>query len=159
MPRERTADASVSIARALRAATTEVGPVSRSGRIIGVGVDVVDIASIEHNLKVGGRRWLRKVFTDAELDYAEQRPDRLASRLAGKEAVVKALGVGFRDGVSPRTIEIACDPAGAPSVLLHDPATTVAHDHGINRVMVSLSRDGGVAAAAAWALANDEEER
>lgn len=159
MPRERSGDASVSTARALRAATSEGGPTLRWGRIIGVGVDVVDIASIEHNLKVGGRRWLRKVFTDAELDYTGQRPDRLATRLAGKEAVVKALGVGFRDGISPRTIEIACDPAGAPSVLLHDPAITVAHDHGVDRVIVSLSRDGGVAAAAAWAFANDEEER
>lgn len=127
-------------------------------RVYGVGIDVVDLVEFEHAVAVGGERWLRKLFTDTERAYAACRADRYATRFAAKEAVVKALGVGFRDGVAARTVEIACDPAGRPHVRLHADAARVAQELGVGEVLVSLSRDGGVAAAAAWALSMDEQE-
>lgn len=127
-------------------------------RIHGVGIDVVDLTEFEHAVAVGGERWLRKLFTDTERAYADGRADRYATRFAAKEAVVKALGVGFRDGVAARAVEIACDPAGRPCVCLHAVAARVAKELGVGEVLVSLSRDGGVAAAAAWALSMDEQE-
>jgi holo-[acyl-carrier protein] synthase len=129
--------------------------VALPARIIGVGIDVVDIASIEHNAAIGGERWMRKVFTDTEQADADGNLDRLATRFAGKEAVVKALRTGFRDGVSLRAVEIVCEPGGAPAVVLHGAAAAAADNVGVGRVVISLSRDGGIAAAAAWALSND----
>lgn len=126
--------------------------------IYGVGVDVVDLAEFQHMVAVGGDRWLRKIFTDAELAYADGRTDRYATRFAAKEAVVKALGVGFRAGIAARTVEIICDRDGRPRVLLHAAASRVAADLRIGGVLVSMTRDGGLAAAAAWALSTHDEE-
>src|SRR5690349_6709270 len=64
----------------------------------GVGADLVDITSFERNVAVGGNRWLANVFTELERNDTDEQTDRLATRFAAKEAVVKALGVGFRDG-------------------------------------------------------------
>jgi holo-[acyl-carrier protein] synthase len=114
-----------------------------------------EVAGIAHNASIGGNRWLRKVFTDGERHYADGDAERLATRFAAKEAVAKALGTGFRDGISPTAIEIVCDTAGTPTVVLHGAAATAAGALGVGRVRVSLTRDGGIAAAAAWALAND----
>lgn len=140
--------------RVLGAVSSPPREVARA-RVAGVGIDVVDVASIEHNATVGGERWLRKVFTDGERSYASGNAERLATRFAAKEAVVKALGTGFRDGISPRAVEIVCDTAGAPAVVLHGAAATAVRDIGVTRVLISLSRAGGIAAAAAWALSND----
>lgn len=126
--------------------------------IYGVGVDVVDLVDLEHMVAVGGDRWLRKIFTDAELTYAGGRIDRYATRFAAKEAVVKALGVGFRAGIAARTVEIICDRDGRPQVLLHAAASRLAADLRIGQVLVSMTRDGGLAAAAAWALSTHDEE-
>jgi len=127
-------------------------------RVCGTGIDVVELAEFEHVLSVGGQRWLRKVFTDAERAYADGRADRYATRFAAKEAVVKALGIGFRDGVGARTVEIVCDAAGRPQVHLHADAAKVATQLGVREVLISLSRDGGVAAAVAWALSTERQE-
>jgi holo-[acyl-carrier protein] synthase len=122
-------------------------------QVVGAGADLVDIASFERNLNIGGDRWLAKVFTALERDDTDGSIERLATRFAAKEAIVKALGVGFRDGVSPRSIEIACAYDGSPYVTLRDGAATAAAVAGIEEVFVSMSRDGGLAMAAAWAVA------
>ena len=124
-------------------------------QVIGVGADIVDIATFERNVTVGGNRWLAKVFTDLERSETEVQTDRLATRFAAKEAVVKALGVGFRDGVSPRSVEIACSDDGRPYVTLRDGAAAAAAAAGVVDVLISMSRDGGMAIAAAWAVASN----
>jgi len=127
-------------------------------RLVGVGVDVVDLVEFRHNMHVGGERWLRKVFTDVEIDDSVDRPDkadRLGTRFAAKEAVAKALGTGFRDGVSARTIEIRAELEGAPTVRLLAPASDVARALNVESLLVSMSRDGGCAVAVAWALSDD----
>lgn len=125
------------------------------GQPIRVGVDVVDLVEFEHNMRVGGDRWMRKVFTDTEIAYASGRSERLATRFAAKEAVVKALGTGFRAGVSARMVEIVTDPEGRPRVVLAGAAARAASAVGANEVLVSLSREGACAAAVAWAVTND----
>lgn len=122
-------------------------------KVVGIGADLVDIATFERNVTVGGDRWLAKLFTDKERSDAMGRIDRLATRFAAKEAVVKALGVGFRDGASPRAIEIACTDDGAPYVTLRAGAAAAAAAAGVGSVLISMSRDGGLAMGAAWALA------
>lgn len=128
-------------------------PAALRHQIVGVGADLVDIATFERNVTVGGDRWLAKVFTDDERNDTDGQADRLATRFAAKEAVVKALGVGFRDGASPRSVEIICTDDGRPYVTLHDGAAVAAAAAGIENILISMSRDGGLAMAAAWALA------
>jgi len=126
--------------------------------LVGVGIDVVDLVEFEHNMRVGGERWLRKIFTEVEIADAADRPDRaarLGTRFAAKEAVVKALGTGFREGVSARTIEITTEPEGAPIVSLSAPTSGIAAAMNVGDVMVSMTREGGCAVAVAWALTDD----
>jgi holo-[acyl-carrier protein] synthase len=133
-------------------AAVEAAPVPRA---VGVGVDVVDVVEFEHNMQVGGDRWLHKVFTDAELAYASGRAERLAARFAAKEAVVKALGTGFRAGVSARMVEIVTGPEGQARVALAEEAAAAAMAAGASEVLVSLSREGVCAVAVAWAVTKD----
>jgi holo-[acyl-carrier protein] synthase len=120
--------------------------------LVSVGVDVVDMAAFAHNERVGGLRWLRKLFTEAELAAAGNRTDQLATGFAGKEAVAKALKTGFR-GVSPRDIEVIRAPHGEPQIRLYGGAEEAARVAGIAAIPVSLSRDGGMAVAVALGLA------
>jgi holo-[acyl-carrier protein] synthase len=78
--------------------------------------------------------------------------ERLASRLAGKEAVLKALGTGIR-GVGLRDIEIVTTPVGRPTVVLHDRAAAAANRAGIERVEVSLCHEEDYALAVAVGIA------
>jgi holo-[acyl-carrier protein] synthase len=120
---------------------------------VSIGVDVVDILAFSHNERVGGRRWLAKLFTVAELAAAGARTDQLAAGFAGKEAVAKVLQTGFR-GVSPRDIEVIRTKYGAPRVQLRGRAEEVATRAGIAAISISLSRDGDVAVAVALGLAD-----
>jgi holo-[acyl-carrier protein] synthase len=133
--------------------TTFTPPCACGLHLVGVGADLVDIANFERSIALGGDRWLAKMFTDLERNDAEGQIDRLATRFAAKEAVVKALGVGFRDGASPRSVEIACTNDGRPFVTLRGGAAVAASAACIEDVLISMSRDGGLAMAGAWALA------
>ena len=79
-------------------------------QIIGHGVDLVDIARIETMLAEHGRRFVQRCFTEREQQYAEasrrHRAQRYAARFACKEAVLKALGTGWRDGIAWRDVEV-----------------------------------------------------
>lgn len=115
--------------------------------VTGVGVDLVDIAAFTHNHAVGGNRWLRKLFCDAERLDAGEDLTRLATTFAAKEAVVKALGTGFR-GVSALDVHITRDPAGQPVAhLAGQAALVVAQRNG--HVLISITKEGGYALAAA----------
>lgn len=112
-----------------------------------IGVDLVDVASFTHNHDVGGDRWLRKLFTADELAGADGDLDQLAATFAAKEAIVKALGTGFR-GVRARDIQIARTPHGQPVAHLTGEAALVAARRRVH-VQVSISRESGYALAAA----------
>ena len=86
-----------------------------------VGVDAVHIPTWERHLRLGGDALLRRTYARAEIEFCASRPDRLSSRLAGKEAVLKALGTGIR-GVGLVDVEIVSEPAGRPTVVLHGAA-------------------------------------
>ena len=154
MLRDRRPSASVtpasveqSLARAVSLLAT-----GHAASLVSVGVDVVDMAAFAHNERVGGLRWLRKLFTEAELAAAGGRTDQLAAGFAGKEAAAKALKTGFR-GVSPRDIEVIRAPHGEPGIRLYGGAEEAARVAGIAAIPVSLSRDGGIAVAVALGLA------
>ena len=126
--------------------------------IAGVGVDRIAIARIEQALERFGERFIRRVYTAAEIGQAHAKGNparRFAMLFAAKEAVAKALGTGFRHGVALQHIETVHQPSGRPEVTLYDRAGEVAERLGISSVHLSLSDDDGVAMA--FAVAEAEE--
>ncbi len=93
--------------------------------IVGTGIDVVEIDRIDRLYTRYGERALRHLLTPAEREKVTASADpvaRLAGRFAAKEAVMKALGTGARQGVNFTNIEIVNEPGGRPTVRLYGAA-------------------------------------
>jgi holo-[acyl-carrier protein] synthase len=89
--------------------------------IIGIGNDIVEIARIKAVLSRYPQRFLDRVFTPHEQEYCLKRKEpalHFAGRFAAKEAIVKALGTGFTQGLSWLDFEIGHDSRGKPNVFL-----------------------------------------
>lgn len=126
-----------------------------------VGTDIVSVARIAALVDTRGAAFLDRWFTPAEIDYctAMAVPSRhLAARLAGKEAVSKALPMVL-DGPLPwRSIEIVATPSGAPSVTLSGALRDAAARAGVREIKVSLSHCDEFATATAlvtWSGGSD----
>jgi holo-[acyl-carrier protein] synthase len=120
--------------------------------IVGMGVDLAEVARVRHLVTRDGQRFKDRCFTDHEWDYAHRFKDpseRLAARFAGKEAVMKSLGVGWRH-VPWRDIEIT--GGGAPQVRLSGKAAQRAEMLGVERVLVTITHTGGQALVMALSL-------
>ena len=119
--------------------------------ILGIGLDVVEIAKVERLLAQLDQRFEELAFTPAErrdcLDRAD-RAEALAARFAAKEACFKALGTGWSQGVSFLQVEVRRPDGGAPVLALSGEAAARAKARGVKHVHVSLSHSAGVAAAA-----------
>lgn len=91
--------------------------------IIGIGSDIVDMGRIARDLERHGSRFVDRVFGAEEKALADSRPGdqrvaTYAKRFAAKEACVKALGIGFRKGLTLKDIEVTNDEYGRPSLVL-----------------------------------------
>ena len=135
------------------------------------GIDLVEIERIAQAVTRWGDRFLRRVFTAAELSAAEGRVDSLAARFAAKEAAAKALGVGLRglggahaeraQGVAWHEIEVVRAPTGQPALRLAGRAADRAAELGWHAVALSLShtRQAAVASVVALATAGGDREQ
>lgn len=122
------------------------------------GVDLIEIERVAAAVDRYGDRFLRRVFTQAELALCRGRSESLAGRFAAKEAVAKALGTGiWREGVEWRDIEVLRTNAGEPCVTLHAGAALRADALGIVQWSVSLSHDRTSAIALAIAVGGVQE--
>ena len=122
-----------------------------------IGVDAIYLPDWGRYLEVGGERFLQRVYTALELEQAEGEPERLASRFAGKEAVLKVLGTGI-DGVGMSAVEIACEDSGRPQVRLHQAAREIAKTLTLSVFEVSLCHEQDYALAVATALEERSEQ-
>ncbi len=89
-------------------------------RLLGTGVDLVEVQRFEKTVRRLGNRFLTRVFTPEELKYAKERKtmmQHLAARFAAKEAVVKALGAPKGLGLKWKDLEITRTPAGKPQAV------------------------------------------
>ena len=110
--------------------------------IVGSGVDLAEVARIGAAVERFGERFLRRVFTPAEIAYVERKANRLeryAARFAAKEAGMKALGTGWRRGVRWRDFEVLNLPSGRPTLRLHGKAREYAERMGVKHITVSLT--------------------
>lgn len=122
-------------------------------RILGIGVDLVEIPRMAETIGRWDARFLSRVFRTSERAYCDGQaaPWRhYAGRFAVKEAVGKAFGTGIGEPIGWTDIEVLRDPeTGAPAVRLHGSGRRLAAQRGVRRVLVSLahSRDHAVAQA------------
>ena len=110
--------------------------------IRGIGVDIVKVDRIEKAVERWGYRFLKRIFTAAEIERCQKRArpaQCLALRFAAKEAFAKALGLGMREGLRWRDIEVVHDNFGKPDLLLHNQAQRLLEAMEASRTWLSLS--------------------
>jgi holo-[acyl-carrier protein] synthase len=110
--------------------------------IVGTGIDIVECLRIAQMIERHGELFITRVYTDAEIEYCTARKaatQHYSGRWAAKEAVLKALGTGWRRGISWRDIEIRNDRKGAPTLNLRAGARDVMEKAGIRKLHVSIS--------------------
>ncbi len=126
--------------------------------IYGIGTDIVNISRLEKGEDFLNR-FIRRCLSENEQQYMRMRAifdlqSRImyvAKRFAAKEAVSKALGTGFRDGIYLSDIEIISDEMGKPFVELKANASVRAKNVGIKKIHLSLSDDAPYVSAMAVA--------
>jgi holo-[acyl-carrier protein] synthase len=110
--------------------------------IVGTGIDIVEVPRIAQSIERFGERFLKRIFTAAEIRYCQakaNRVERFAARFAAKEAGMKAIGTGMRGGVSWQDFEVGREPGGRPTMLLRGKAAQVASALGMRRAHLSVS--------------------
>jgi holo-[acyl-carrier protein] synthase len=118
--------------------------------IVGIGVDIVEVERMRRTVERHGDHFVRRVFTDEEAAYCRRcaHPEqRFATRFAAKEAALKALGVGWTQGVQFTEVEVVTNELGAPSILFSGRALELSKGLGVERIHVSLThhRDFAIA--------------
>lgn len=130
--------------------------------ILAHGIDLVDIPSTTQLLADPSHQFLTRCFTTQEQETVgtgQDRAARFAGRLAVKEAVMKALGTGFGEGVGFLSIEVVNLPSGAPTIVLHDEAERRAVALGIRSWLVSTAHEGNMAVASVIGLGDQGAPR
>jgi len=120
------------------------------GKVFSIGVDIIEVARIESAIRQWDKRFVNRIFTEAERKICRGEIPALAARFAGKEAVMKVLGTGTK-GVSWQEIEILADARGKPLVQLHGKARETAKKLNLTEFSISLSDTKQYAIAAAIA--------
>jgi holo-[acyl-carrier protein] synthase len=118
--------------------------------IIGVGVDIVSVERIERLHRRYGERFSTRILAPGEqarLATGVPVAPFLAKRFAAKEALSKALGTGFSDGVRFADIEVFNDPRGRPGIRLTGAADQRARELGVAAIHVSLADERQYAVA------------
>lgn len=121
----------------------------------GIGVDLVQIPRMREVIGRWQERFVRRVFTDAEIAYCRERRDpvpHFAARFAAKEAGLKALGTGLRMGVRWRELEVRRERGQAPMLVLHGRCRDLSQARGGGRMLLSLTHDGDYALAQAMLI-------
>jgi holo-[acyl-carrier protein] synthase len=110
--------------------------------VIGIGVDLVECARIQHSIDRFGDRFLHRVFTDGEIEYSMSMkfPARhLAARIAGKEAVSKAFGTGIGKAMGWRDIDVRKKSSGEPYLVFGGGAEKLAKERKVTGAWITLS--------------------
>jgi len=110
--------------------------------IVGTGIDIAEVPRIEASIARFGDRFIRRIFTEAEIRYCDSKANRLeryAARFAAKEAAMKAIGTGWNHGVTWKDVEVRRQPGGRPTIAFHGKAAEFAAKLGAAHVALSLS--------------------
>jgi holo-[acyl-carrier protein] synthase len=112
--------------------------------VIGIGTDIASIARFQENIDKHGERFVDKILSEHEKPFykqSNQKAQYLASRFAAKEALAKALGTGFRDGLIMPQIAILSNEIGRPYFEISGKAEALAKDLGVQTLHLSISHE------------------
>lgn len=118
--------------------------------IFGTGIDIVDISRFERFLREGKDSLFLRVFTPGEIEYCNRKKrsaQHFAIRFAAKEAFFKACGLGLREGMSWKDVEVVKNDLGKPDLELHGRAAAIFMEMALKRSHTALSHDGAYAVA------------
>ncbi len=110
--------------------------------ILGTGVDIVEVQRVGAAIERFGDRFLKRIFTPSEIQYCDPKPNRIeryAARFAAKEAGLKAIGTGWRNGVAWKEVEVRRESGGRPTLAFSGRAADFAERLGMKRASLSLS--------------------
>lgn len=127
-------------------------------KILAHGIDLVEFGRLEQMLEKHGRRMLDRIFTDREqtdADNVRNRLERLAGRFAAKEAVMKLVGTGWRDGIAWTDVEVINNALGQPIVNISGRVKELADYKGVEQITISITHTDRFAIASAVALAGE----
>lgn len=117
--------------------------------IQGLGTDIIEVDRIRKSIARHGSHFIDKIFSLSEQAYCNRYKDSVpnyAGRFAAKEAIVKALGTGIKQGISWLDIEVINDENGKPIVYL---SPRVREVFGDPKILVSISHSQKYATATA----------
>lgn len=123
--------------------------------IFGIGVDVLQAERVARVLERRGEHFIERVLMPAERAQLTRtrRPQRfLAMRFAAKEAIVKAMGTGFANGVWVRDVGVVQNRLGKPEVVYSERGERVRRELGIGDGHVTLTDEAGLVVAVAVLL-------
>ena len=123
-------------------------------KILGSGVDIVEVRRLKQSVRKWGSHFLNKVFTPQELRYVQKKKNRfesLAARFAVKEAVVKAFGERKDRPAALHQIEVKNTKEGVPQVFLHYPSKT--------KLIISMSHSKEYAVGTAILVAKERPRK
>ena len=110
--------------------------------IVGTGVDLAEVPRIRASIERFGARFIDRIYTPGEVAYVERKANRFeryAARFAAKEAGMKAIGTGWKRGVTWRDFEVANLPSGKPTLRLHGVAAEIASKLGVRNISLSIT--------------------
>lgn len=118
--------------------------------ILGIGTDVIEVSRIRQALDKYGERFMRRLFTAAEIEYCTSRKNaalHYAGRFAAKEAAFKAMQRGWGGEISWKDVEITNLPSGAPQITFSGKALEIMTEKKMTRAFVSISHVEEIATA------------
>jgi len=110
--------------------------------VVGIGIDIMEIPRVERLLKKATDSFLNRFFTKKEIAYCKKRKrkcENFAAIFAGKEALLKALGIGWQIGVRFVDIEILHDVHGKPMVLVYGKTKEIAYKLNVRNIFIAMS--------------------
>lgn len=110
--------------------------------LVGTGIDAVEIDRIARSIERYGERFVRRIFTPAEISYCRRKKnsaESFAARFAAKEAGAKALGTGIQQGVTWTELEVRRAPGQRPTLHFSGRALKRAQKLGVKHVSLSLT--------------------
>ena len=128
--------------------------------IIGIGTDITECLRIARMIERHGELFINRVYTPEEINYCQSRKQatqHFAGRWAAKEALLKAIGTGWRRGITWRDMEIRNEPSGRPVVAVRGGAKDVVEQLGVTKLLVSISHCRTHATAYAVAVGGKED--
>ncbi len=121
--------------------------------IHGIGIDLIEVERIGKTTLRYGDRFYTKIFTENEINYCKSKSNLnnqsqcFAARFAAKEAFLKAIGTGLRNGLHWKDVEVSNDNLGKPNLVLRNTALEIIKKIKTSNISLSISHTKNAAIA------------